>query len=267
MIPQTLWVDSRTGSIELLDGLRALGLPAKKTKLDSGDFMWEGHGPEGPALVGVERKTLNDLVDSLRSGRLQGISTESSQSQLDRMADTFDFSWVLVEGNYTTDKAGRLVSVQRHGNARAIAGGFTEDILNKAMLSLDLRGGVRVKETQNRRQSERWLGSLFRSFTDKRWEQHTTMKTQKRPEKLHTAPISDFRVAVMGLCPGVIGMAASKAVERFCLMPGGAAPSFGILFAMTLVDWEDMEVQTPAGPRRLGTAKAVKVLEALRRYR
>jgi ERCC4-type nuclease len=70
----TLWVDSRTGSKELLPLLRHTGIRAELATLDCGDFAVTGNGPEGQTEVGFERKTYGDLIDSLRSGRLAGDS-------------------------------------------------------------------------------------------------------------------------------------------------------------------------------------------------
>lgn len=263
----TMWVDSRVGSKELLGALRKSGIDARSTVLDAADFCFEGNGPDGACQVGIERKALNDLVGSLRSGRLQGMSTEAGQeSQLVRLHNTYDFVWLLVEGLYGTDSKGRFVAgaVGR----RTVPGGFSEDSLEKALLSLDLRGGMRIKQTTNMAQSVRWLVSLFRSFTDKEWDKHTTLLTMIRPERaVGIKPISAFRLAVMDLCPG-IGIAASRAVEKYCAFGGDAGhASITVMLNMPLSAWENLEIETPAGPRRLGTAKAFRVIEALRRVR
>jgi ERCC4-type nuclease len=271
-LSKVMWVDSRVGSKELLNDLQARGVPAKLAALDAGDFVFTGHGPDGDAEVAVERKALSDLTGSLRSGRLQGLSTEESASQLDRLHASFEFVWLLVEGLYTTDSKGKFVKLERHGNLRQIPGGFSEDSLEKSLLSLDLRGGLRIKQTANQSQSVRWLATLFRSFTDKEWDQHTTLKTMIRPERMTGPhPVSPFRLAVMDLCPG-IGLSASLAVERFVKPirtddPRDVTLTVMVerLLQMTLANWETLEVLTPAGPRKLGTAKALKVLEALRK--
>lgn len=269
-LSRIMWVDPRVGSKELLSSLRRHNIDAKLAQpvLDSGDFCFEGYGPEGVVQIGIERKALNDLVGSLRSGRLQGMSTEAGQeSQLDRLHATYDFVWLLVEGLYHTDRQGRFVAgIGR----RSVPGGFSEDSLEKSLLSLDLRGGVRIKQTGNMQQSVRWLASLFHSFTDKKWDEHTTMHTMIRPERaLGPKPVSAFRLAVMDLCPG-IGLAASLAVERFCgaqIDEPSDHPSISRMLRMTLSEWENLEVATPAGPRRLGTAKAFRIVQALQRVR
>lgn len=265
-----LWVDYRNGSIELLPELLKLGINAREVKapgLDSADFAFTGNGPDGDAEFGIERKTLTDFADSARSGRLYGVDTEGHDSQLSRMLKAYDFAWVLVEGQYGTDQRGRLVHVTHH-RSRAIQGGFSEDSLNKALLSLDLRGGVRVKETNTSRQSARWLASLFRSHTDKAWTEHTTFRTLQRRESI--VPVSLFRDMVMRMED--VGFAASRAVETHVLsqLPNGASLQAMLMVCvnMTLHDWENLDVPTGKGTtRKFGTARALRVVESLRRQR
>lgn len=262
-----LWVDSRNGSIELLPELVKHGLDARSAKLDSGDFAFSGWGPDGDAEFGIERKTLTDFVDSARTGRLYGVSTEQHESQLDRMLKAFDFAWLVLEGQYTTNPLGRLVQVQAR-RSRVIQGGFSEDGLNKTILSLDLRGGLRVKETNSAKQTVRWLASLFRAHTDKTWDQHTTFRTVQRRESIK--PVSQFRDMVMRMED--VGFAASKAVETHVLacLPNGHSLQAMLLtmLSMTLHDWEELNVPSAGGvTRKFGTSRAIRVTESLRRQR
>jgi ERCC4-type nuclease len=257
---ETVWVDSRTGSKELLPALRKQGLHAELTILDAGDFAFEGKGPEGDCMVGIERKTLGDLVSSLRSGRLQGRSADE-RSQLDRLRKTYDVIWLLVEGHYTSDRHGTLVTER---GRRRIPGGYSEDSLTKAILSLELRGGLHVHRTANEAQSARWLATVFHWWTDKAWDAHTTLHTPMKHESM--VPLSVFRDIVMRLPD--IGVGASLAVERLCTPPGvDSHASLTKMLSMSQGDWENLEVTTPAGPRKLGNAKAVRICEAVRKLR
>lgn len=256
----TLWVDSRTGSKELLPALRKQRLTAELTVLDAADFAFEGLGPSGPMQIGVERKTLGDLISSLRSGRLQGRSADE-RSQLDRLHKAYDIVWLLVEGFYTTDRQGNFVTERGH---KHVPGGYSEDSLNKALLSLELRGGMHIKQTTSMHQSAVWLASLFHSFTDKKWSAHTTLHTPMRRETI--VPLSTFRNIVLNL-PGV-GVAVSLAVERYCSMPTvDGHPSLEILLGMTENHWTNLEIASPTGSRKLGYAKAVRIVEAVRKLR
>lgn len=275
-----LWVDFRTGSIELLPEFIKQGVDARKATLDSADFAFTGRGPDGDAEFGVERKTLTDFVDSARSGRLYGVGIETQaggtrEAQLARMLDTYDFPWLLIEGEYLTDTRGRLVQPRgRRGNV-VVPGSFSEDSLNKTLLTLGLRAGIRVKETNNSRQTVRWVTSLFRSHTDKRWDEHTTLRTPQRRESIK--PVSQFRDIVMRFED--VGFAASKAVERHVnsLLGVGALiaglpkrvslqAQLSCLLNLTLHDWEDLDVPARGGvTKKFGTARALRVVDTLRR--
>ena len=84
-------LDDRTGSGELLPLFRPYDAPVELARLDFGDACWLGNGATGPELVGVERKTIHDLVSSMRSKRLSGY-------QLPGLLRTYDWVYLLVEG-------------------------------------------------------------------------------------------------------------------------------------------------------------------------
>jgi ERCC4-type nuclease len=263
------------GSVELVPELHKQGIDARPATLDSADFAFAGNGPDGDAEFGIERKTLPDFIDSARSGRLYGISVEQRESQLDRMLGTYDFAWLLVEGDYSTDGRGRFVQARgRRGNV-PVAGGWTEDMLNKTLLSLDLRGGIRVKETRSTKQTVRWLASLFRSHTDKAWSEHTTLRTLQRRESI--VPVSSFRDMVMRMDDVAVGFAVSKAVEEHVRSKFKSIQEprditlqtmLQVLLEMSLHDWENLEVPERGGTtRKFGTSRALRVMEAFRRSR
>lgn len=259
-----VWLDSRVGSKELLAPLRKLGIPAQLTILDSADVAFTGNGWDGPVEVGIERKTIMDLVQSLRSGRLQGTSHDQ-HSQLDRLHKTYDIAWLLVEGDMGGDRRFGKLMKAGGGATQRLPGGYTEDSLTKALLSLELRGGMRIKQTATLHQSAIFIGSLFHWFTDKLWDDHSTLHAPLKRESI--LPLSMFRDIVMRF-PGV-GIAVSAAVEKRCMVetPTGPHPSLTKLLSMNLSDWEALEEITKTGTRRFGTTKAGRVLEAVRKLR
>lgn len=94
-------VDHRTGSRELLTGIRQLGCDAETVVNLPTDFQWDGTAENGWALVGCERKTITDLLDSVRSGRLAG-------GQVGRAIDTYDFYYLIIEGPWRRAEGGGL---------------------------------------------------------------------------------------------------------------------------------------------------------------
>lgn len=243
------------GSRELEPALRRLGIDAQIVEapgLGSADFAFEGNGPTGTIQVGIERKTLPDLVDSLRTGRLQGADR---RTQLSRLRQDYDVAWLLVEGELTSNRMGRMFGRQG-SKRRPLPGTMTEDALTKTLLSLELQGGLRVARTGSLKQSAQWIASCARWWTDKTWDEHTTLTT---PYERNVLPVSLFRERAMKL-PGV-GLAVSKSLEAAC---GGDEM---LLHHLSLTALAEMPVSLPNGTRKLGLQKAEPIVQALRKLR
>ena len=251
-----LWVSSSVGSRELLPTLVKLGVPARLTQLDSADFAFEGHGPEGPAQVGLERKTVTDLIDSLNTGRLQGPPSEASRGgQLSRLRDAYDFVFLVVEGSWAVDRQGRLTR-----RRRPMPGQMTEDALIKRVLSIYWQSGIRLClwRTITRRETAAFVASCYHWFTDKPWDAHTTMLTVYDRGPLTPRPLSLFREMVMRL-PG-IGLAASTAAEQ------AFQGSMDRALHGSVADWAAVQMGTSdGGSRRLGETRATAIVEATTR--
>lgn len=251
-----LWVDYRKGSVEFITPLRRLGIDAKEANLDSADFTFEGNGPDGKLEIAVERKALSDLVTSLRDGRLVGLPTaEGKGGQLHRLLAAYDVCWLLIEGTWAVGKDGKLTTVGRYG--RKLPGNFSEDGLTKQLLSIELKGQLRMHHTVSERESTAWLASLVRWWTDKTWDQHHTLHvTHRRQHGL--VPLSTFREMLLPL-PG-LGLAGTKAVEKHFK---------GSMLSLLSAPYEvlaGIQVETPAGLRKLGV-RARELQQALDKLR
>lgn len=203
----TMLVDYREakegkGKPGLWEDLKKTKLPLEKGKLDAGDLCFLGKGPDGEVTVGVEFKKLKDLLSSLRSGRLQGHQLIGMQQ--------FDFRYLLIEGEYRSDDRGLVTVRSRFGEWRPAQGSFRASELDKTLIGLPLRAGVYVWQTHTRRETVRWIESLYRSFTDCSWDAHGSHIAIYRPPTL--APISDFRTTISTF-PG-IGTKTSLHVEE-----------------------------------------------------
>lgn len=253
----TVWVDGRVGSKEFLPLLRMQGVQAELTTLDSADFAFTISGPEGEAMVGIERKTLPDLIGSLASGRLQGMTTESGAGQLPRLRETYEYPFLLVEGEWAVNSRGTLCEKRHHGGLRPVAGNMTEDTLNKRLFSLTLQGGLFLQHTSSKQQTARWIASLVRWGNDTEWDQHSTLNVRAVAKSL--VPLTRFRERALSL-PG-IGLAMSKAIERHC---GGSEL---VLHNLSIDALATIETTSKAGTKRFGAAKAARVVEALRQLR
>ncbi|HEV2172467.1 MAG TPA: hypothetical protein VGR71_02820, partial [Nitrospira sp.] len=83
--------DAAVGSRELVHGIRQLGCDAETVAGLSTDFQFDGTYEIGHCLVGIERKAIEDLLQSMRDNRLGG-------GQVGRAIDCYDYYYVIVEG-------------------------------------------------------------------------------------------------------------------------------------------------------------------------
>ena len=92
-------IDDRMGSKELLPLFRPYDVTVELSHLEYADIAFFGNGPTGPELVGIERKTLHDLVNSMRSRRLSGY-------QLPGLMAAYAWVYIVVEGVWRAGDGG-----------------------------------------------------------------------------------------------------------------------------------------------------------------
>lgn len=86
-------IDDRTGSRQLIE-FPPLDKMASLTRMEFGDVAFTGNGPDGDIVsIGIEVKSITDLVGSLDTGRLQA-------TQIPGMLRTYTESWLLIHGSY-----------------------------------------------------------------------------------------------------------------------------------------------------------------------
>lgn len=163
-----LHVDRRIGSSDLYPLLQQQGAPVELDSMHYGDVYFLGQGEGGtPVPIGVERKRLNDLLSSLMSGRLNG-------HQLPGLLNAYAFSWLVVEGSYRVDPEGILL-VPRRGGWVPLAHGrqrYMAAALESWLLTVSLRGGLRLMFTRDEQHTARWLHALYQWWL-KPWEKHS----------------------------------------------------------------------------------------------
>lgn len=195
-------VDHAVGSVELIDPLCRMGFPAEKIVQPYGDVAFEGRGEGGKSvMIGVELKTVGDLIGSLRTNRIN--------DQLIGLVDTYDHRWLVIEGEWRVDRAGLVLTQGRGGTWRAAHGKMTVGELENRITTLEMMGGLRVRRTFNRADTLRFIGGLYRWWTDRALDAHTSHLTVYQPSLI--VPVSQFRATTMTL-PG-IGRKTSKLVE------------------------------------------------------
>ena len=246
-------IDAATGSNEFEDPLRKLGLPVDVTHLDYGDFVFTGRGEGGEKLwIGIEFKKLGEFVGSLRSKRFQG-------HQLLGLTKDFDRRYLIIEGEFHTDKQGRAATFRGKGKPRPLPGAGNAVNLEQEIINIQTRGGCWVKETTSRRNTLRFIQAVYRYWTGKDLDEHRSHMAVYAPDldKALLLPMSDFRRMVAVLLPG-IGLTASKAVEERCSING--QPSLRKMLSLTEKDWAGITTLSKGKTRRLGEARAKQIV-------
>lgn len=250
-----LLVDDQGGSkgkrgtiLELLNPLIEAGLPAVSAHLHSADFAFTSKDGQD---IGIELKRLDggstDLTQSLMSGRLSG-------HQLPKMLGpkgSYDRAWLVIEGQWRHDDNGQVCVYRgpRKGWA-PIKGRMSASELEKRILTLELCGGLHVRYTTTRRDTIRFIASLYRWFVDKSVSSHTSHLAQRDIPTL--TPVSDYRAFYMKI-PGV-GYSLSRAVENY--FKGGPRQAW----CASVAEWAEITT----GDKKIGNKIASQIVSFCR---
>lgn len=221
-------VDDRAGSVDLVK-YHPLKRSGQLTRLRSGDVMIVGKGPGGkPILVGIEVKSVSDLIGSIDNGRLQG-------KQLPEMLQDYDDTWLLTYGDYRCSDHGDLQTKVRGKWVEYVYGGKAGAALPyvylEAFLHTATAVGVRHRHVYGTpRDVSLWVGGLAR-WWNKPWAKHGGMKTLDQPGRPGLMPDVDrdthLRARVAACLPG---LGYKRAVD--------VATQFGSVRQMVLADRE-----------------------------
>ena len=206
-------VDTRAGSRELSPVLRRrFRLPVEDQDMEFGDVAFAGQSSKGWIDVGIEVKKLSDLLSSLDDHRLIG-------HQIRGMHNTYEEVWLAIIGDWASDKEGRITVPRstRTGKRRWVVEPHNAMYcdLESRLLTLQLKGGVRIVRHQSQYQVCRWIGLLYH-WWQKRWGDHHTLDVffTPRPDdrRIFRRPLSTVRRWAKEL-PG-IEWTISQDVER-----------------------------------------------------
>ena len=131
-------VDSAIGSVDLVPVIQRIGVRCEKTHL-AGDAMFEGRGPQGPLLIGVERKKLHDMLACIDDARYN--------DQRIRMRQDYDISILMVEGHWKPhDNKGLLMEGFSGGIAWGLCRYRSQSVmyskLKRYLMSVSLSGVI-----------------------------------------------------------------------------------------------------------------------------
>jgi ERCC4-type nuclease len=168
-------VDSRKGSAELLPLIKRLGgVQAELSSLPFGDFTFEGNGPRGVVSIGVERKTLHDILNCIDDSRFSG-------HQKVGMIPLYAKSYLLVEGMWRPhDQNGQLMEGFRTKDGK-VQWGFCRYLSRPVMYSKLRRylfsvamSKMEIMYTLTPEHTAIDVAELYH-YWQKRWQDHTSM--------------------------------------------------------------------------------------------
>jgi ERCC4-type nuclease len=178
-------VDDRSGSKDLTD-MPALKDRCALTRLDSADVMLTGCGPGGSAItVGVELKSLSDLLSSISTGRL-------AATQIPAMLKSYDYSFLLYYGvhrpgpnNFLQVRRGKLWTNYRIGR-QPVPYSYLEGFL----LTAQMLAPLRVKQVYDFGDAAKWLAVLDH-WLEKKWDRHRGLAVFDRSGETASPPGAD----------------------------------------------------------------------------
>lgn len=174
---------------------------AELTRLESGDAMLLGHGPaDSTVLVGIEVKSIYDLIASINTGRLQA-------TQLPAMIAAYDVRWLLYYGTHRAGRDGALEIGKGHNWRRHRLGSRSVPYGYLHALLFDLAAvGMSVACVASEADAAAWLACLYRWWT-KPWSAHRGLHTFDNSRNLSLMPGMDdatwMRARIAAQLPGI----------------------------------------------------------------
>ena len=166
------YVDDRVGSSELIP-LLPPGY-AKLDRLDYGDVMWFGHGPDSCLVpVGLEIKRVHDLLTSMTDGRLAG-------HQLPGLQNQYSFVYLVIQGLWGVDaETGLITQPQGHHKWVPISHGSRRFMYTEVygfLNTLTVQEGVVLLRTASFPDTALVVRALVRWWQRKPWDGHLSSK-------------------------------------------------------------------------------------------
>lgn len=206
-----------------------------KPQLNSGDFAFEGCGPDGTMTVGIEWKTVQDAVSSMRSDRLAG-------DQLAKMSEDYGMAFVIIQGLWRPSANGTLMGLYgREWKPLTLAAkAFQYSELFKYIVSMSVKKNIIVLRSMTEDETL-WMIALLYQWWQTPWDQHRSMDPIKLQAEVVYYKVSLLRKMAAEL-PG-IGWTRSLAVEK----------AFGSVHQMVLASEDQWKAIDGIGPKTAST--------------
>lgn len=164
-------VDRAVGSKELRPLIVGMGVMCDEASLGYGDAAMEGHGPDGTISIGVERKTLHDMLNCIDDARY-------ASHQRVGMAKMYSKSFLIIEGHWRPhDSEGFLME----GWAGGTSWGYCRYRSQRTMYSKLYRylisvalSGIIITYSRDLKHTAINICEIFHYF-QKRWQDHTSL--------------------------------------------------------------------------------------------
>lgn len=148
------------------------------THLDSADVFFLGNGLDGVKSIGVELKSITELLSSLQSGRF-------INDQLPKMLDTYDVRWLLYYGEYRPNPSTGVlqlpsfnrqwVDYQPGSQSRPLPYGYLE-----SRLLTFSHYGIQSKSVPTIQSAAYWIASLYRWWSKDREEDRKHLQVESK---------------------------------------------------------------------------------------
>ena len=202
-------VDDRVGSKDLLR-LFPKGT-AQLTKLQFGDLSFLGNGPDGPIPIGVERKRLTDLVNSMYTDRL-------ASHQIPGMLRHYRRIYLVIEGIFQVQEDGLVYVWGGRNSWKPLTTGGKGRVMATQiwgfLQTLEEMAGVQVVRTQNAKETAAWAYSVAR-WWEKEYAKHESHMGIKRDVQFTLRKQVPLRMRVAAELPGIGVKRCRKVADHF----------------------------------------------------
>jgi ERCC4-type nuclease len=206
--------------------------PVEKRRLEAGDFQFTGEGPEAPVVVGVERKRVTDMLNSIRTGRFSG-------EQLPKLLRIYDYVFLVLEGTATwrTNFRSGLLERRKGSSWEPLMIGkqvFTGLELDSYLNDIVTCTPIKVHLTRDAEDTVSYVLGLMHSFS-KPWEKRNHHVAIHRPtEYVQVRKASTLRRILYTL--DSVGWERSSAAEDYFLSKYPHSPVEGMMQA-AISEW------------------------------
>lgn len=163
-------------------------------QLPSADVSFTGQGPSGPLLIGIEVKSLSDLISSFQSQRLQG-------TQIPSMQRDYDVHWLLYYSPPLRCNSDGLLEVINRSSWKLVTmTGSSEgkpvyySYLKKALYELALLG-TPYEHVYDMQECAQWIYCAY-DWWQTPWNKHKLMKAFDSSQDLDIATFKRLQAGI-----------------------------------------------------------------------